>query len=585
MLKRTHYCGHVNSNEIEKEVVLFGWVHRRRDHGGVIFIDLRDREGIVQVVLDPEFSKEVHDKGREIRAEYVLEIKGVVKERPADSINEELPTGRIEVFANHLEILNKSIVPPFEIAKDIDINEDLRLKYRYLDLRRQKIQKNIITRHKLTSTIRNFLNSKGFLEIETPILTKSTPEGARDYLVPSRVNPGKFYALPQSPQLFKQLLMVSGFDRYFQIARCFRDEDLRANRQPEFTQLDMELSFVEPEDIFSIIEELLTVIFREILGINIKTPFNRITYREAMENYGTDKPDLRFGLKLRDLTEEVKILDFPPFKSSISEGGKIYGLIIEEGNRFSRTELDKLRDLAIKLGTGGMAWIRYGEKLKSTFGSKVNQERLLKLKESLLIPDEGILLLIGGEEELVQTTLGNIRLTIAKKLNLLDENRFEFLWVTDFPLLEWDEDESRWVAKHHPFTSPKKEDIPLLDEDPKKVRAKAYDIVLNGEELGGGSIRIHNTDLQKKMFNVLNISEKEAEVKFGFLLEAFKYGAPPHGGIALGLDRLAMFLTNTTSIRDVIAFPKTQKAMCLLTGAPSTVGEEQLKELRIKLDV
>lgn len=585
MLKRTHYCGHVNSNEIEKEVVLFGWVHRRRDHGGVIFIDLRDREGIVQVVLDPEFSKEVHDKGREIRAEYVLEIKGVVKERPADSINEELPTGRIEVFANHLEILNKSIVPPFEIAKDIDINEDLRLKYRYLDLRRQKIQKNIITRHKLTSTIRNFLNSKGFLEIETPILTKSTPEGARDYLVPSRVNPGKFYALPQSPQLFKQLLMVSGFDRYFQIARCFRDEDLRANRQPEFTQLDMELSFVEPEDIFSIIEELLTVIFREILGINVKTPFNRITYREAMENYGTDKPDLRFGLKLRDLTEEVKILDFPPFKSSISEGGKIYGLIIEEGNRFSRTELDKLRDLAIKLGTGGMAWIRYGEKLKSTFGSKVNQERLLKLKENLLIPDEGILLLIGGEEELVQTTLGDIRLTIAKKLNLLDENRFEFLWVTDFPLLEWDEDESRWVAKHHPFTSPKEEDIPLLDEDPKKVRAKAYDIVLNGEELGGGSIRIHNTDLQKKMFNVLNISEKEAEVKFGFLLEAFKYGAPPHGGIALGLDRLAMFLTNTTSIRDVIAFPKTQKAMCLLTGAPSTVGEEQLKELRIKLDV
>ncbi len=585
MLKRTHYCGHVNSKDIGREVVLFGWVHRRRDHGGVIFIDLRDREGIVQVVLDPEFSKETHNKGKDIRAEYVLEIKGIVKERPKDSINEELPTGHVEVFANHLEILNESFVPPFEISKDVEINEDLRLKYRYLDLRREKMQKNIITRHKLTQLIRRYLGEKGFIEVETPILTKSTPEGARDYLVPSRVNPGKFYALPQSPQLFKQLLMVSGFDRYFQIAKCFRDEDLRANRQPEFTQLDMELSFVEPEDIFSIIEELLALIFREIMEIEVKVPFRRMSYREAMEKYGTDKPDLRFGLELRDVTDKAKSLGFPPFETLASEGGKIYGLIIDKGEGLSRTELDKLRDQALKLGSKGMAWVRYDEKVKSTFGSKVTQEALLKLKEELDIPDKGILLLVGDEEEIAQTTLGNIRLTLGKKLGIIDENKFEFTWVTDFPLLEWDEEEKRWVAKHHPFTSPKEEDIPFLDTSPGKVRAKAYDIVLNGEELGGGSIRIHSSALQKKMFGVLNIGEKEAEAKFGFLLEAFKYGAPPHGGIALGLDRLVMFLTGATSIRDVIAFPKTQKAMCLLTGAPSTVDEKQLKELKIKLDV
>ncbi len=585
MLKRTHYCGHVNSKDIGREVVLFGWVHRRRDHGGVIFIDLRDREGIVQVVLDPEFSKEVHNKGKDIRAEYVLEVKGIVKQRPPESINEELPTGQVEVFANHLEILNESAVPPFEIAKDTDINEDLRLKYRYLDLRREKMQKNIITRYRLTQIIRNFLGEKGFLEIETPILTKSTPEGARDYLVPSRVNPGKFYALPQSPQLFKQLLMVSGFDRYFQIAKCFRDEDLRANRQPEFTQLDMELSFVEPDDVFSIIEGLLATIFKEILNVEIPVPFRRMSYQEAMENFGTDKPDLRFDLRLRNITEEASKLGFPPFQTIISEGGKVYGLLIEEGKKLSRTELDKLRDHALKLGSKGMAWVRYDERVKSTFGTKVTQEALLGLKEKLSIPEGAVLLLVGDKEEIVQTTLGNIRLVLGKKLGLIDESRYEFTWVTDFPLLEWDEEENRWVAKHHPFTSPKEEDIDLLDTAPGKVRAKAYDIVLNGEELGGGSIRIHNSELQKKMFKVLNIGEEEAQAKFGFLLEAFKYGAPPHGGIALGLDRLVMFLAGSTSIRDVIAFPKTQKAMCLLTGAPSTVDEKQLRELKIKLDV
>ena len=585
MLKRTHYCGHVNTNDIGKEVILFGWVHRRRDHGGVIFIDLRDREGIVQVVLDPEFSQEVHNKGRDIRAEYVLEIKGVVKNRPVESINEELPTGHVEVFANHLEILNESSVPPFEISKDVDINEDLRLKYRYLDLRREKMQKNMIIRHRLNQIIRRFLDEKGFLEIETPILTKSTPEGARDYLVPSRVNPGKFYVLPQSPQLFKQLLMVSGFDRYFQIARCFRDEDLRANRQPEFTQLDIELSFIEPEDVFYIIEGLLAKVFREILDIDIELPFRRITYREVMEKYGTDKPDLRFALELKDITQNAKDLNFPPFETLVKSGGKIYALLIEEGEKFSRTELDKLRDKALKLGSKGMAWVRYGEKVKSTFGSKVSQEALLNLKKVLSIPEGGILLIIGDEEEIAQLTLGHIRLEIAKKLELIDENKYEFTWVTDFPLLEWDEEDRRWVAKHHPFTHPVDEDISLLDRDPGRVRAKAYDIVLNGEELGGGSIRIHNSELQKRMFNVLNIGEEEAKAKFGFLLDAFKYGAPPHGGIALGLDRLTMFLTGSISIRDVIAFPKTQKAMCLLTGAPSSVDEKQLRELKIKLDV
>ena len=585
MLKRTHYCGHVNSNDIEKEVVLFGWVHRRRDHGGVIFIDLRDREGIVQVVLDPEFSPEVHEKGKDIRTEYVLEIKGIVKERPPESINEELPTGKVEVFANYLNILNESSVPPFEISKEVDIAEDLRLRYRYLDLRREKMQKNIITRHKLLQIIRRVLTEKSFIEIETPILTKSTPEGARDYLVPSRVNPGKFYALPQSPQLFKQLLMVSGFDRYFQIAKCFRDEDLRANRQPEFTQLDMELSFVEPEDVFSIIEELLATIFREILDVKVETPFRRMSYREAMERFGTDKPDLRFGLELKEITSLAEELGFPPFSKLIEKGGKIYGLVIEQGDRFSRTELDKLRDTALKLGSGGLAWVRYDEKVKSTFGSRISSDALLKLKDALSIPNKGVLLIVGDREEVVQTTLGHIRLIIAKKLNLIHEDRYEFLWVTDFPLLEWDEEENRWVAKHHPFTSPQDEDIPILEKEPGKVRAKAYDVVLNGEELGGGSIRIHNSDLQKKMFNVLNIGEEEAQAKFGFLLEAFKYGAPPHGGIALGLDRLVMFLTGSTSIRDVIAFPKTQKAVCLLTGAPSSVDERQLRELKIKLDV
>ncbi len=585
MLKRTHYCGHVNSKDIGKEVILFGWVHRRRDHGGVIFIDLRDREGIVQVVLDPEYSKEVHNRGRDIRSEYVLEIRGIVKQRPPESINKDIPTGEVEVFADYINILNESKVPPFEISKDMDINEDLRLKYRYLDLRREKMQRNIIVRYKLTRIIRNYLDKKGFIEIETPILTKSTPEGARDYLVPSRVNPGKFYALPQSPQLFKQLLMVSGFDRYFQIAKCFRDEDLRANRQPEFTQLDMELSFVEPEDIFSIIEGLLSDIFKEILSIDINLPFRRMTYKEVMERYGTDKPDLRFGLELKEITTLGKDLGFPPFESLVSEGGKIYAIIVEDGDKFSRTELDKLRDHALKLGSKGMAWVRYDEKLKSTFGSKVSQDSLLKLKEALSIPNGGVLLIVGDEEEVAQTTLGSIRLILANKLNLIDEDKYEFTWVTDFPLLEWDDEENRWVAKHHPFTSPREEDIELLSKNPKLVRAKAYDIVLNGEELGGGSIRIHNSELQKKMFEVLNIGEEEAKAKFGFLLEAFKYGAPPHGGIALGLDRLTMFLTGSTSIRDVIAFPKTQKATCLLTGAPSTVDEKQLRELKIKLDV
>ncbi len=585
MLKRTHYCGQVDSKDIGKEVVLFGWVHRRRDHGGVIFIDLRDREGIVQVVLDPEYSKEVHYKGRDIRSEYVLEIKGIVKQRPPESINGDIPTGEVEVFANHMEILNESDVPPFEVSKDVDINEDLRLKYRYLDLRRDKMQKNIITRYRITRIIRNYLDKHGFIEIETPILTKSTPEGARDYLVPSRVNPGKFYALPQSPQLFKQLLMVSGFDRYFQIAKCFRDEDLRANRQPEFTQLDMEISFVEEEEVFSIIEGLLSNIFREILKIDVKIPFRKMTYKEVMEKYGTDKPDLRFGLELKDITTLGKDLGFPPFESLVLEGGKIYAIVVEDGDKFSRTELDKLRDHALKLGSKGMAWVRFDEKIKSTFGSKVSQDALLNLKNELSVPDKGVMLIVGDEEEIAQTTLGNIRLILAKKLDLIDENRYEFTWVTDFPLLEWDDEENRWVAKHHPFTSPRDEDIELLSKDPKMVRAKAYDIVLNGEELGGGSIRIHNSELQKKMFEVLNIGEEEARVKFGFLLDAFKYGAPPHGGIALGLDRLTMFLTGTTSIRDVIAFPKTQKATCLLTGAPSTVDEKQLRELKIKLDV
>ncbi len=583
-MKRTCYCGDVNEDMIGKEVILEGWVNRNRDHGGLTFIDLRDREGLVQVVFDPATDPKAHEIAKKTKPEYVLRIEGIVRRRPEGTENPKLKTGNVEVVGKRIEILNTSLPLPFKIEDEIDLSEEVRLRYRYLDLRRPSMQKRLILRHRLAQAARRYLTEQGFIELETPFLTKSTPEGARDFLVPSRLNPGKFYALPQSPQLFKQIFMISGFDKYFQIVKCFRDEDLRADRQPEFTQIDLEMAFVEREDVMEATEGVLKAIFKEA-GIDIETPFVRIPYKKAMDKYGSDKPDLRFDMEMETVTEVFEETEFKVLKEAVEKGKSIKALKVKEGVKLSRKDLDDLINMAISEGAGGLIWARITEdrKLQSPISKFLKEKEITMLIEKMQAEPGNVLLMVAEEWEKACTILGKIRLFLGEKLNLIDKDRFVFCWITDFPLLEWDEDEKRFIAVHHPFTSPMDEDMYLLDEDPGKVRAKAYDVVLNGQEIGGGSIRIHRKEIQEKIFKLLDIKEEEAKIKFGFLLEALQYGAPPHGGLALGFDRIVAIITGSHSIRDVIPFPKTQKAQCLMTGAPSEVSKKQLEELFIKV--
>lgn len=584
-LKRSHMCGNVTNELVGSQVVLNGWVQRRRDLGKLIFIYLRDRSGFIQVVFDAEKSGDILEKAETIRSEYVLAVRGTVVKREESAINPKYPNGDVEVIATELKILSTAVTPPIYIEDGLDASEALRLKYRYLDLRRPEMQKNLILRYKVSKWARDFLDREGFLEIETPMLTKSTPEGARDYLVPSRVHPGSFYALPQSPQLFKQLLMLSGYDRYFQIARCFRDEDLRAERQPEFTQLDMEMSFVDIDDIISLNERLIAEVMNKALGVEISLPLPRITYEEAMERFGSDKPDTRFGLELQNVSDLVKDCGFKVFANAVANGGSVRGVNAKGcGQRFSRREIDGLGEYIKTYRAKGLAWINISsEGIKSPIAKFLSEDELNALIERLDGEIGDLLLFVADQDDVVFASLGHLRLLLAEKLGLLDNNVKNLLWVTEFPLLEYDEEQQRFTARHHPFTSPMDEDIHLLETQPEKVRAKAYDIVMNGVELGGGSIRIHSTELQETMLKVLGFSKEQAWARFGFLLEAFKYGTPPHGGIAYGLDRMIMLLANTDSIRDVIAFPKVQNASDLMTEAPSPVEQSQLDELHICL--
>ena len=585
--KRTHGCGALRIEHVGQEAVLMGWVNTRRDLGNLIFVDLRDRTGIVQVVFDPQIAPECHNKARVLRNEWVLAVKGEVTPRLKGQENPDLPTGAIELKAKEVKILNRTEPPPFQVDGAVDGSETLRLKYRYLELRRPEVFRLFQTRHRIAASVRKFLDVQGFVEVETPFLTKSTPEGARDYLVPSRVNKGKFYALPQSPQLFKQLLMIGGFDRYYQIVRCFRDEDLRADRQPEFTQVDLEMSFVTEEDVIGVHEDMMAYVFGEVLDHELATPFPRLTYKEAMEKFGTDRPDLRFGLEIVDISEICARSDFNVFKTTVKEGGAVKAINVKTAaSSFSRKALDELAQVAKDQGAKGLLYIKV-----ETSGWKSSIEKFfpesikLELNKALNAEDGDLLLLLADQPQRACSILGEIRLLVAKKLQLIDESRFLFLWITEFPLLEYNEEEARFEAVHHPFTSPMEEDIPLLDSSPHKVRARAYDLVLNGAEIGGGSIRIHLLDLQKKMFSVLGISPEQAERKFGFFLEALRYGAPPHGGMAVGFDRLVSIMTGAQSIREVIAFPKTTSATCPLTDAPSEVSEAQLKELGLRLEL
>ncbi|MGK9475387.1 aspartate--tRNA ligase [Melioribacter sp. OK-6-Me] len=583
--RRTKTCGELRESNIGERVVLNGWVATRRDLGGVIFIELRDRYGITQVVFEPGYNAEAHETAKKLRSEYVISIEGMVRKRPEGTENPALETGMIDVMVDKITILNTSDTPPFQIEDNIDVSEDIRLKYRYLDLRRPAMQKSLLLRHKMYQITRRYFDSNNFVEIETPFLMKSTPEGARDFLVPSRLHKGKFYALPQSPQTYKQILMVAGFDRYFQIVRCFRDEDLRADRQYEFTQIDVEMSFVDVEDVLQMAEGLMKEFFKEIWGIELKVPVQRLTFDEAMEKYGSDKPDLRFGLEMVTLNGVFKNSEFRVFKESIEKNGIITGLKAEGCGEYTRNQLDTLTDYAKKLGAGGLIWMRVREnQLEAPIAKFLSEEEKLNLIKTMDARPGDLLLLLTGPRLKTLSIMGTLRLEMAKRMNLLENNdKHVLLWVTDFPLFEWDDETKRYYAMHHPFTSPRIEDIPLMDTDPSRVKARAYDLVLDGNEIAGGSIRIHNSDLQAKMFKVLGISEEEAKEKFGFLMNAFKYGAPPHGGIAFGFDRLVMLFAGKSSIRDVIAFPKTSSGISLMDDAPSYVDDAQLTELHIRI--
>ena len=584
--KRTHYCGDISSADIGNEVCLMGWVQRRRDHGGLIFIDLRDREGIAQLALDPDRDPEAHEKADKVRNEYVVAVKGTISPRPEGTVNPKMKTGEVEVEVSELRILNVSKTPPFMLDDHVDVAENIRLKHRYLDLRRPALQKNMILRHQVTKTVRNYLDEQGFLEIETPVLTKSTPEGARDYLVPSRVNGGNFFALPQSPQLFKQLLMVSGYDRYCQIVKCFRDEDLRADRQPEFTQIDCEMSFVDTNDVMTIMENMIARVFKETIGVEVTAPMARMTYAEAMDRFGVDNPDLRFDLELTELSSIVEGCGFKVFADAVKNGGMVKAINAKGCATFSRKDLDDLTEFVKIYGAKGLAWVKMTEEgWQSPIAKFFTPEELEKINQALDAQVGDLLMFVADSTSITNESLGRLRGHLGQKLGLAKKDDYQFVWITDFPLLEWDGEAKRHVAVHHPFTAPRDEDLALLDTDPGKACAKAYDLVLNGSEIGGGSIRIHDQSIQSKMFNLLGIGDEEAQEKFGFLLDALEYGAPPHGGLAFGLDRLVMILTGSDSIRDVIAFPKTQKATCLLSGAPGEVDDKQLQELSIRLRI
>lgn len=582
-MQRTHYCGHLTEEVIGQTVTLQGWVQKRRDLGGLIFIDLRDREGIVQVVFNPDFSKEALEIAETVRNEYVLEVTGRVVEREEKQKNPKVKTGSIEVHVEKVSIINEAKTPPFMLEDETDVNDELRLKYRYLDLRRPALARVFKMRSDITKTVRNFLDGEGFLEVETPILTKSTPEGARDYLVPSRVHPGEFYALPQSPQLFKQMLMVSGFDRYYQIARCFRDEDLRADRQPEFTQIDMEMSFMSIEDIMELNERLMKKVMKDVKGINIEIPFKRMPYDEAMGRFGSDKPDTRFGMELQDVSEIVKDSSFKVFAGAVESGGQVKAINVKgASDNYSRKDIDALGEFASRYGAKGLAWLKVdAEGLKGPIAKFFEGEAGEVLAKSLGAEAGDLLLFVADKKSVVADALGALRLKLGKELDLIDETKFNFLWVTEWPLFEYDEELGRYFAAHHPFTMPA--DVDGLEANPNDVKAQAYDLVLNGYELGGGSLRIYQRDVQEKMFKALGFSGEEAREQFGFLLDAFDYGTPPHGGIAFGLDRIVMLLSGSTNLRDTIAFPKTASASDLLTEAPSSVDSAQLSELGISI--